>query len=339
MTLPNSMHAARIHDYGTPDVFRTEEVPVPVPKGKEILVRIRASSVNPVDCKIRAGSMRGLIWKRPPLTIGMDFSGEVVACGPQASKFKVGDEVYASPDHKRDGTYAQYMTVPEAQVALKPSNLTHEEAASIPLVGLTAWACLVDHVRVQSGQRIFVQAGSGGVGTFGVQLAAALGAHVISTCSGRNVELVESLGAAQVIDYTKQSILEGVDAPLDGCLDAINDPEATLHMFKHCRKGARVAGITSGIPEAAKKYGYGVSPLIVGAEIAGIMFNAMRHGVSYRSALRASDGHKLAKITELIEAGKIRAVVDKVFPLEELDKAHTYSETGRARGKIVISVA
>ena len=338
MTLPDTMRAARIHAYGPPDVFRVEQVPVPAPAPGEVLVRIHASSVNPVDCKIRAGNMRGVIWRRPPLTLGMDFSGEVVACGAGATQFKVGDEVYASPDHKREGTYAQHMTVPQSQIALKPESMTHEQAASIPLVGLTAWACLVDHIDVQPDQRVLVQAGSGGVGTFAVQLARALGAHVISTCSARNIELVESLGAHQVIDYTNQTILEGVDAPLDGCLDAINDPEATAHMFQRCRKGARVAAITSGIPEATKKYGPWASPVVVGVEIAGSMLKAARHGVQYRSALRASDGQKLAQITALIDAGKIRAVVDEVFPLEDLAGAHAYSETGRARGKIVIRV-
>lgn len=339
MTLPQTMRAARIAKYGAPSVFEIQDVPLPVVGDDDILIKVYASSVNPIDCKMRSGSNRAVVRRTLPTTLGMDVSGEVVAKGKHVQAFEIGDEVYSSPDHLRDGTYAQYVVVSAKQAAHKPKNMSHEEAASIPLVGLTAWDCLVGHANIQPEQRVLIQAGSGGVGSFAIQLARAKGANVLTTCSGRNVDLVSSLGAQQVIDYTQQSIEDSVDTPLDACLDAINDQPSTLQMIKACKSGGYVSSITSGLPESVKTYGAYVGVVAVGLNMGKRMLNAkMCHRVNFKPVVRTPSGENLDKITALIEQGAIKAVIDRVYPLEEIEQAHQYSETGRARGKIVIRV-
>lgn len=179
------MKAAHIYEYGEPDVFRVEDTPEPTPRPRDILVRVRASSVNPVDCKTRAGAQHAIIRKRMPAILGMDVSGEVCAVGAEVTRFAVGDEVYGSPTHRRPGTYAEYVAIDEGEAAKKPANLTHEEAASIPLVGLTVYDGLVTGTALREGETVRVQAGSGGVGTFAVQYARHLGARVVATGRAR----------------------------------------------------------------------------------------------------------------------------------------------------------
>lgn len=329
------MRAARIHRYGPPEVFRIDEVPEPTPGPRDLLVEVRASSVNPVDYKIRSGGQRALIHYRLPWTLGLDFSGVVKKVGEKVTRFEVGDEVYGSPTHRRPGCYAEYTLVDERQAGRKPRNLSHREAASIPLVGLTAWGAVVVKGRLRAGQKAFIMAGSGGVGTFAIQLAKGLGAYVATTCSARNVELVRSVGADEVIDYN-ETRFEDVLSDYDFVLDAIGGEtrEAALRILK---RGGHLATMIGGFPAASKKHGPVLGPLVALGQLASLTFRGtVIHGVHIHHVLRDSDGRLLDPITRRIEAGAIRPVIDRVYPLEQIVEAHTYIETGRARGKIII---
>ena len=329
------MRAARIHEYGPPEVLRVEDVAPPRPGRRDVLVDVHAASVNPVDFKIRSGGNRALIHYRLPWILGLDFSGVVVEVGDAVERFRPGDEVYGSPTHRRPGTYAEQICVDERAVAHKPANLTHHEAAAIPLVGLTAWDALVVRGRLKAGERALIHAGSGGVGTFAIQLAKDLGAHVATTCSAKNVELCASLGADEVIDYNAQRFDEGPPR-FDFVLDALGG-ETRERSMRALVKGGRLATMIAGFPAAAKKHGVALGVIVAVSELASLTLRGKLRGVSVHHVLRESDGLLLEQqITRRIERGAIRPVIDRVLPLEAIVEAHQLSESGRARGKIVI---
>lgn len=330
------MRAARIHRYGPPEVLSIDDVPQPRPGPLDVLVEVHAASVNPVDWKIRSGGQRALIHYRLPWTLGLDVSGRVAEVGRAVTRFRVGDEVYGSPTHRRPGTYADYVAIDERALALKPRRLTHIEAASIPLIGLTAWDALVVGGRLRAGQRALIHAGSGGVGTFAIQLAKALGAHVATTTSARNAELVRSLGADEVIDYREQRF-EEVLSEYDFVLDALGGRERDRSL-RILKRGGRLATMIGGFPEAVKKRGVVLGTALALIQLAAVRARAARYGVEVYQVLRESDGRMLAAITAHIERGAIRPVIDRVFPLEGIAEAHAYSESGRARGKIAIAI-
>lgn len=331
------MRAALIKEYGPSDVLKIEDIPRPEPGPKDVLIEVHATSVNPVDWKIRSGKQRGAIRYKLPVVLGMDVSGVVVEVGSQVTQFKPGDEVYSSPTHKRQGTYAEYVCIEESAVALKPKNITHEEAASIPLVGLTAWEAIVTKGKLQPGQKVLIQAGAGGVGSFAIQLAKAMGGYVITTCSTRNVEKVKALGADQVVDYTQENFE-----------DVLKDIDLVVEMLGHdvqfrsrqvLRRGGKISLLTASLPANTDKYGPNLGLLKTGWDLMTFKLgSSLLHGVSSYTIIRPCDGTALAKITDMIEEGTIRPVVDRVYPLEEISDAHQYSETGRAQGKIVVSV-
>jgi alcohol dehydrogenase len=332
------MRAARIHQYGPPEVLTLDEVPDPSPGPRDVLVRVHAASVNPVDWKIRSGGQRALIHYRLPWTLGLDFSGEVIAKGDRVTRFEVGDHVYGSPTHRRPGTYAELLAVDERAIAKKPTNLSHEEAASIPLVGLTAWDALITKGRLAKGQKVLVHAGSGGVGTFAIQLAKSRGAYVATTCSEKNQALVRSLGADEVIDY-RSARFEDTLSDFDLVLDALGGEtrERSLSILK---RGGRLTTMIGGFPAATKKHGVVLGALVAVFTIASLMLRAfLFHGVRVHNVLRASDGRLLESITALIEEGSIAPVIDSVMALDEIVAAHHHSESGRARGKIVIKLS
>lgn len=313
-----------------------DDVPPPEPGPRDLLVQVRASSVNPVDVKIRSGGQRALIHYRLPWTLGLDFSGEVVAVGKDVTRFRVGDEVYGSPTHRRPGCYAEQLAVDERVAARKPRNLSHEEAASIPLVGLTAWDALVVKGRLKRGDRALIHAGSGGVGTFAIQLAKDLGAELATTCSEANAELVLGLGADRHVDYRAEKF-EDVLEKQDFVLDALGG-ETRDRSLKALKRGGHLSTMIGGFPAATKKYGVVLGAPIAVGQLASVTLRGWARGVGVHHVLRESSGELLAQITRRIEAGAIRAVIDRTFPLEEIAAAHAYSETGRARGKIVISL-
>lgn len=330
------MRAACIRGYGPPDVFSIEEVDRPSPRKHDLLIEVHASSVNPIDTKIRSGAQRAIIHLAFPATLGLDVSGVVVEVGREVRDFAVGDEVFSSPTHTRPGTYAEYVAVDQRMCAKKPSNLTHPEAASIPLVGLTAWECLVNKGHLERGQKVFIQAGAGGVGSFAIQLAKHLGAQVATTCSERNVELVRSLGADVVVDYTKEAF-DDVLRDYDVVLDSLGG-DFVERGFKVLRRGGRMVNIEAGVGRYTERYGAYPGIVLVGLNILRMGLTARFWGVRATHAFRPSDGKILTSIAGLLEEEKVRPLIDRTFSLEEIAASHEYSESGRTRGKSVIVV-
>jgi alcohol dehydrogenase len=327
-----------IHEYGEANVFREEDVPKPTPKAHDVLVRVCAASVNPVDWKIRSGGQRNIIRLRFPWILGLDVSGVVEAVGAKVTRFQVGDEVFSSPRHTRPGTYAEYVCIDEREVAKKPKNLTHDEAASIPLVGLTAYQCIVEKGRLTRGQTMLVHAGSGGVGAFAIQLGKHLGAHVVTTCSAKNADFVRELGAERVIDYTKESfgdVLTDVDLILDSMGESAFDGN-----LRAVRRGGRISNISVDVPGLVARHGPVLSLFFLAwTMIRFHVWPLLTKGVRLSHVIKRCDGEQLAVLAALCESGAIRPTVEKVFPLEKVAEAHQMSETHRARGKLVLHVA
>lgn len=330
------VRAAIVREYGGPEVLRIEEVPSPAVGPRDVLIDVVASSVNPVDTKIRRGAMRGVIRYRLPWILGLDVSGVVAAVGAEVTRFRPGDEVYASPGHQRPGCYAEQVAIPERAIALKPRNLDHRGAAGLPLAALTAWACVM-RPGLSAGQRLFVQAGAGGVGSLCIQLAKHVGAHVAATCSAPNVDLVRSLGADEVIDY-RATRYEDVLRDQDGVVDLLGGEERE-RALRVLRPGGYMACVTGGIPEHTKRHGPTLGALVAVADGARFTISAFaRRRVRVFHPVRPVDGALLQRITELVEAGALRPVIDRVFSLDEIAQAHERSESGRARGKIIVAV-
>jgi NADPH:quinone reductase-like Zn-dependent oxidoreductase len=332
------MKAFIIDRYGSGARLRAGEMPDPVMREDDLLVQIHAAGVNVLDSKIRSGEFKLLLPYRLPLILGNDVAGVVLRVGTRVRKFKPGDEVYARPDKDRIGTFAELISIKEDSVAKKPKNLTMEEAASIPLVGLTAWQALIEKAGLKKGQKVFIQAGSGGVGTFAIQLAKHLGATVATTTSTGNVDLVRSLGADIVIDYKKEdfgNVLGDYDVVLHS-LDKLT-LEKSLRVLK---PGGRLISI-SGPPDPGFARDIGASwmlKLVMRVLSHGVRVKAKRGQVNYSFLFMRANGDQLAEITALIDAGNIRPVVDRVFPFESTDEAMAYVEAGRAKGKVVVNV-
>ncbi len=330
------MKAVRLHGYGGPEVLKLDEVEAPVPGPRDVLIRVCATSVNPVDWKIRSGGQRNVVRYKLPWILGLDVSGVVEAVGARVTRFKPGDAVWSSPTYKRPGTYAEKVCIDEREVALKPSTLSHDEAASLPLVALTAYQCVVEKGRVQKGQTVLIHAGAGGVGSFAIQLARHLGARVITTCSAKNADFVKGLGADLAVDYTSQKFEDF--GPVDFVLDSLGE-EALAQHVKVIRPGGRMSNITVDLPKHVAKYGPVFSLFTIAAVMIWIhVWPLLRKGIRVRHVIKRSDGDQLQQISRLVEAGAIKAVIDRVLPLAELPEAHRFSQTHRARGKIVIHV-
>jgi NADPH:quinone reductase-like Zn-dependent oxidoreductase len=332
------MKAFVVDKYKKKGALRLANVPEPEVQDTDVLVRVHATAVNLLDSKLRDGEFKLILPYRPPFILGHDVAGTVVRTGSRASRFKVGDEVYARPRDHRVGTFAEFIAINEADVALKPKNLSMTEAASIPLVGLTAWQALVEVGKVKPGQKVFIQAGSGGVGTFAIQLAKHLGATVATTTSAKNAELVKSLGADVVIDYKTQDfekVLSGYDLVLNS-----QDPKTLDKSLGVLKPGGQLISI-SGPPDPAFAKEAGLNlflKLIMRLLSRGVRKKAERLGLRYSFLFMRAQGQQLSEITSLIGAGVIRPVVDKVFPFENTGDALAYVETGRAKGKVVIAV-
>lgn len=332
------MKAFSINRYAKKGLLQATEMPEPVLQEKDVLVQVHAASVNQLDSKIRDGEFKLLLPYRFPLILGHDVAGVITQVGSGVRRFKVGDEIYARPDKDRIGTFAEFIAINENDIAIKPQNLTMEEAASIPLVGLTAWQALVEKAGLKQGQKVFIQAGSGGVGTFAIQLARYLGATVATTTSADNSELVKTLGADVVIDYRKEdfeTILQDYDVVLNS-----QDPKTLEKSLRILKPGGKLISI-SGPPDPDFAKEIGLSWLL-----RTILFflsystrrKAKRSKVHYSFLFMKASGNQLSKITSLLESGTIRPVLDKVFPFESTNKALAYIENGRAKGKVVIRV-
>ncbi len=332
------MKAFVLERYEKKRALRSAEMPTPELLDDEVLVEVHAAGVNLLDSKIRNGEFKLILPYRLPVILGHDVAGVVVKAGPQVRHFKPGDEVYARPDDFRIGTFAEFVPVKEASLALKPKGLTMEEAASIPLVGLTAWQALVEKAELKKGQKIFIQAGSGGVGTFAIQLARHLGGTVATTTGTANVALVKSLGADVVVDYKTQDF-EDVLRDYDVVLNSQDGKtlEKSLHVLKSGGKLISISGPPD--PEFGKEI---AAPwfvkLVMRLLSSGVRRRAQGRGIDYSFLFMRANGSQLRKLTRLIEAGAIRPVIDRVFPFESTNEAMAYVEAGRAKGKVVVKL-
>src|SRR5213595_64480 len=332
------MKALIVDRYGSADRVRASEVPDPEMREADVLIEIHAAGVNPMDSKIRDGEFKLLLPYRLPLILGNELAGVVIRVGSRVRRFKPGDEVYARPDKNRIGTFAELIAVSEDDLAVKPKALTMEEAASIPLVGLTAWQALIERARLKHGQKVLIHAGSGGVGTFAIQLAKHFGATVATTTSTANVDLVRSLGADVVIDYKKEDFAD-VLRDYDVVVNSLNKVtlEKSLRVLK---PGGQLISI-SGPPDAAFARSIGASwvlRLVMSLLSNGIRAKAKRCQANYSFLFMRANGGQLTEITSLIDDGIIRPVVDRVFPFASTEEAMAYVEAGRAKGKVVVSL-
>jgi NADPH:quinone reductase-like Zn-dependent oxidoreductase len=332
------MKAFIVDRYKKKGALRFGEMPEPELRDDDVLVQIHAAGLNLLDSKIRDGEFKLILPYRLPLILGNDVAGVVVKVGPKVRNFKPGDEVYARPDKDRIGTFAEFIAMNEADLALKPKNLTMEEAASIPLVGLTAWQVLVERANLKKGQKVLIDAGSGGVGTFAIQLAKHIGATVATTTSTSNVDLVKSLGADVVIDY-KKADFEKVLNDYDVVLNSLGKDtlEKSLRVLK---LGGKLISI-SGPPDADFARDNGSSwflQQVMRLLSFSIRKKAKRRRVSYSFLFMKANGEQLSKIASLIESGILRPVMDRVFPFEATNDALAYIETGRSKGKVVVKV-
>lgn len=332
------MKALVLKRYGKADQIEFADVPNPLIKPNEILVRIHAVGLNPIDYMIPKGAFKPMLKFDLPATLGSDLAGTVVEVESQVTRFKAGDAVFASLFDLGNGSLAEFAAVPEHVAALKPANLNFVQAASIPMVALTCWQALNERIKVTPGQKVFIPAGSGGIGTFAIQLAKYLGAHVGTTTSTANVDLVRSLGADDVIDYKKQefeNVLSGYDVVLGTVRgDGI---EKALRILK---PGSNVVSLI-GPPDVPFAKARGMNFLmtfIFGLLSRKIIRLAKRQDSNYSFLFVRPDGEQLGKISKLIEAGTIRPVVDKVFPFVQAKQALAYLEQGRSKGKVVVEL-
>ena len=332
------MKAFIVDRYGSNDGVRVGEIPDPELRDDDVLVQIHAASVNPVDLKIRDGKLKRILPYRLPFILGNDLAGVVVRVGSGVRRFKPGDEVYARPETDRIGAFAECISVKEDAVANKPKALTMEEAASIPLVGLTAWQALIERANLKRGQKVLIHAGSGGVGTFAIQLAKHLGAIVATTTSTANLDWVKRLGADIVLDYRKddfETILHDYDAVLDTL-----GGEALEKSLRVLKPGGKLISI-SGPPDPDFATDIGstwILRLAMRLLSSRIRRRAKRHHVSYAFLFMRPSGDQLREIGSLIDSGIIRPVVDRVFPFASTKEALAYVEKGRAKGKVIVKV-
>ena len=332
------MKAFIVDRYGGKDSGRIGEMPEPKLRDDDVLVQIHAAGVNPLDSKIRNGEFKLILPYRLPLILGNELAGIVVRAGSRVRRFKPGDEVYARPDKDRIGTFAEFIAMNESDAAIKPKTLTMEEAASIPLVGLTAWQVLIEKANLKKGQKVLIHGGSGGVGTFAIQLAKYLGAIVATTASAANLDLVKRLGADIVIDYTKDDfdkILHDYDVVLNSL--GRETLEKSLRVLKPAGKLISISGPPD--PNFAKGIGSSwILTQVIRLLSYRIRKQANSHHVSYSFLFMRASGDQLREIGSLIDSGIIRPVVDRVFPFESTKEALAYVEKGRTKGKVVVKV-
>jgi NADPH:quinone reductase-like Zn-dependent oxidoreductase len=332
------MKALVFKRYGGLEHVRFAETPRPVPKPDEILVQVHAAGLNPIDIMIPKGMFKPILRFQLPATLGSDLAGVVIETGSRVTRFKPGDAVFASIFDLGTGALAEFARVPEAAAALKPPNLDFVQAASIPMVGLTSWQALKERARLKAGQKVFIPAGSGGIGTFAIQLAKFLGAEVATTTSTGNVDLVRSLGADEVIDYKKQEF-EDVLRDYDAVLGTVRGDalEKSLRILKP--KSTVISLI--GPPDAAFARARGMNflmRLVFGLLSRKIIRRAKKRDVAYSFLFVHPDGGQLAEIGELLRTERIRPVIDKVFRFDQAKEALAHLEQGRAKGKVVVQM-
>src|ERR1700676_1901465 len=332
------MRAYVLKHYGGPGGALLMDVPAPTPRPRDILVEVRAAGLNPVDLKFRQGKLRAILRPKLPLVLGNELAGEVIGVGSYVKRFRVGDRVFARVAKDRAGAFAEQACVDEDDAAHMPRNLDFTAAAAVPLAGLTALQALRDELRVKPGQKVFISGGAGGVGTFAIQIAKWLGAHVTTTASKRGEALVRSLGCDEVIDYTVQDI-SNEEGRFDAGFDLIGG-KTLQQMFEIMKPGTRIVSVAA-VPEpqtAIKDLagGRALSPIFWIISY-GIRSRARRAGVGYRYLFMHPSGSDLAQLAELIEQGRLRVIIDKIYPFAQIAEALDYVETGRVKGKVVVT--
>jgi NADPH:quinone reductase-like Zn-dependent oxidoreductase len=314
------------------------DVPAPAPRARDILVEVRAAGLNPVDFKFRQGKLRAILRPKLPFVLGNELAGEVVAVGRDVKRFGVGDRVFARVAKDRAGAFAEQACVDADDAAHMPRNLDFTAAAAVPLAGLTALQALRDELGVKPGQKVFISGGAGGVGTFAIQIAKWLGAHVTTTASKRGEALVRSLGCDEVIDYTVQDI-SSVEARFDAGFDLVGG-KTLEQMFEIMKPGTKIVSVAA-VPEPQTAIrdlgGRRALSAIFWLISYGIRSRARRAGISYRYLFMHPSGGDLALLAELIEQGKLKATVDRTYPFAKIAEALDYVESGRAKGKVVVT--
>jgi len=333
------MRAYVLKHYGGPEGSQLMDVPAPSPRQRDILIAVGAAGLNPVDFKFRQGKLRAIQRPKLPFVLGNELAGEVIAVGGHVTRFRVGDRVFARVAKDRGGAFAEQACVDEVDAALVPRDLDFATAAAVPLAALTALQALRDELAVKPGQKVFISGGAGGVGTFAIQIAKWLGAHVTTTASSRGEALVRSLGCDEVIDYTAQDISK-MGAGFDAGFDLIGG-KTLEQMFEIMKPGTRIVSV-AGVPEpqtAIKDLGgRRVLSAVFWMISYGIRSRARRAGISYRYLFMHPSGSDLAQLAELIEQGKLKVIVDKAYPFAKISEALAYVESGRAKGKVVVAM-
>jgi len=332
------MRAYVLKHYGGPEGAQLMDVPAPTPRPRDILVEVRAAGLSPVDFKFRQGKLRAILRPKLPLVLGNELAGEVITVGSYVKRFRVGDRVFARVAKDRAGAFAEQACVDEDDAAHMPRYLDFTAAAAVPLAGLTALQALRDELRVKPGQKVFISGGAGGVGTFAIQIAKWLGAHVTTTASKRGEALVRSLGCDEVIDYTVQDI-SYEQGRFDAGFDLIGG-KTLEQMFETMKPGAKIVSVAA-LPEPQTAIrdlgGRRALSAIFWLISYGIRSRARRAGISYRYLFMHPSGSDLALLAELIEQGKLKATVDRTYPFAKITEALDYVESGRAKGKVVVT--
>lgn len=328
------MKAAYISHYGNIDNVQFDEQTKPSVTEDTVLVKVHAASINPLDLRVLEGEFKAILPVKFPFILGNDFAGTVVDVGSKVTQFKVGDEVYAKTD--LNGTFAEYTVVQQSSLALKPQNISMEQAAALPLVALTSWQALVEIAKVKAGQKVLIHAGSGGVGSIAIQLAKSLGAIVATTTSGKNIGWVQELGADIIIDY-KTTDFEQELKDYDVVLDTQGGKilEKSLNVL---RRGGRLISI-SGPPDQAFVEAINPNRLlkcIIPLLSWSIRHKAKKRGITYSFLFMQPNGQQLSKISELVETGKIKPVVDQIYEFVQIKEALQYVNAGRTKGKVVL---
>lgn len=336
--MTQKMKAALIRKYGQKNL-EIAEVDIPTVRDNDVLVKIVAASINPIDLKTKDGKVKMLLSYKMPLILGSDFAGIVESVGKNVTKYKIGDKVYGRVQKNRIGTFAEYIAVDQDDIAFKPKNLTFEEAASIPLVGLTSYQALYDIMQLKADDKILIQAGAGGIGTIAIQLAKLSGAYVATTTSAKNADFVKSLGADKIIDYRTENF-EEVLTDYDYVYDTMGG-ETLEKAFRIIKPNGKVVSL-SGIPNKrfAKEYGLPLwKQIILGIATRNISKLEKKTNASYHFLFMKPSGAQLEILTNLIEQGKIQPIIDQVVSLNNIQTAVNHSLSGRAKGKIIIRVA
>jgi NADPH:quinone reductase-like Zn-dependent oxidoreductase len=334
------MRAYILNRYGGPENTQLTDVPVPTSGPRDILVQVHAAGLNPVDFKFRQGKLRAISRPKPPFVLGNELAGEIVAVANRVKRFRVGDHVFARVAKDRGGAFAEQACVDEDYAAHMPRGLDFTAAAAVPLAGLTALQALRDELDIKPGQKVFISGGAGGVGTFAIQIAKWLGAHVTATASARGEALVRSLGCDEVIDYTAHDMTEA-GRIFDAGFDLIGG-KTLDQMFEIVKPGAKIVSIAA-LPEpqtAIKDLGGSRTLAALFWIISyGIRWRARRAGVSYRYLFMHPSGSGLAQLAGLIEQGKLKVIADKAYPFAKIPEALAYVESGRAKGKVVVTMS